>query len=72
MPDDDVDRFWRAVRALPARQAQCIALRYLDDLGSASIARVLGCAESTVRVHLHRGRTALARTLALDIEEEER
>ena len=34
------------------------------------IAAVLGCAEATVRVHLHRGREALAARLA-ELENEE-
>lgn len=56
--------FWAAVRALPERQAACIALHYLEDRSVADIAEVLGCRAATVKVHLHRGRTALARNLA--------
>jgi RNA polymerase sigma-70 factor (ECF subfamily) len=56
--------FWAAVRALPARQAQCVALHYLEDRPVAEIAEVLGCKPATVKVHLHRGRTALAARLA--------
>jgi RNA polymerase sigma-70 factor (ECF subfamily) len=59
------DQFWRAVRVLPPRQAQAVALHYLEDRSIADIATVLGCAEGTVKVHLHRGRLALARTLGL-------
>ena len=55
--------FWAAVRALPRRQAQCVALRYLEDRSIADIAVVLGIAEPTVRVHLHAGRKELARRL---------
>ena len=66
--DDD---FWIAVRALPRRQAQCVALRYLEDRSVADIAEVLGIAEATVRVHLHEGRRALATRLGEQIEEEE-
>jgi RNA polymerase sigma-70 factor (sigma-E family) len=62
--------FWRAVRSLPRRQAQAVALHYLEDLSVADIARVLGCAEGTVKAHLHNGREALARRLPL-IEEAE-
>lgn len=58
--------FWVAVRALPERQAQCVALHYLEDRGIDDIAHVLDCRASTVRVHLHRGRRALARSLGLD------
>lgn len=57
---DDHQRFWQEVRALPARQAQCVALHYLEDRSVADIAEVLGCSAATVKVHLHRGRLALA------------
>ena len=62
------DEFWRTVRSLPGRQAQVIALRYLEDRSVEDIARLLGVAEPTVRVHLHRGRQELARKLGLDGE----
>ncbi len=54
---------WEALRALPERQAQAVALHYLDDLPLAEIADVLGVTEGTVKVHLHRGRLALAERL---------
>jgi RNA polymerase sigma-70 factor (ECF subfamily) len=57
--------FWVAVRSLPHRQAQAVALHYLEDSPISEIAAVMGCAESTVKVHLHRGRQALAAHLAL-------
>jgi RNA polymerase sigma-70 factor (ECF subfamily) len=47
-----------------------VALHYLEDLSVADIARVLGCAEGTVKAQLHNGREALARRLPL-IEEAE-
>jgi len=74
-PDPTVDlpttdhEFWDAVRALPARQAQAIALHYLEDRPVAEIAEILGCAPATVKVHLHRGRRALAAALAPETEE---
>jgi len=64
-PEDDED-FWVAVRTLPARQAQCIALRYLEDRSIDDIAVVLEMRPPTVRVHLMRGRRAIARHLGLD------
>lgn len=51
--------FWEAVRRLPARQAQVIALYYLEDRSAEDIAAILGCAVGTVPVHLHRARQAL-------------
>jgi RNA polymerase sigma-70 factor (ECF subfamily) len=61
--------FWNAVRALPVRQAQAIALHYLEDRPVAEIAEILDCAVATVKVHLHRGRRALADALAPTAEE---
>jgi RNA polymerase sigma-70 factor (ECF subfamily) len=65
--DDD---FWRAVRALPHRQAQCVALHYLEDRAVDEIAAVLGIAAPTVRVHLHIARRTLAERLGEDLDEE--
>lgn len=62
---------WAAVRRLSDRQAQVVALHYLEDRSVASIAETLRCAEGTVKVHLHRGRLSLARTLGLLADEGE-
>jgi RNA polymerase sigma-70 factor, ECF subfamily len=62
--------FWRAVRALPRRQAQCLALRYYEERSIEEIADVLAVDAATVRVHLHRGRRALAVRLGITEEEE--
>lgn len=62
LPEEDA-HFWKAVRSLPRRQAQAIALHYLEDMSVADIAAVLDCAEGTVKVHLHKGRKQLARKL---------
>jgi RNA polymerase sigma-70 factor (ECF subfamily) len=65
----EVVDFWRAVRALPSRQRQAVALFYLEGWATAEIARFLGCSATTVRGHLHRGRAALARRLGEGWEE---
>ena len=65
------EAFWEAVRQLPRRQAQCVALHYLEDRSIAEIAAVLDIAEATVRVHLHQGRAALAISLDVHLGEEE-
>ncbi|MEM9135667.1 MAG: sigma-70 family RNA polymerase sigma factor [Actinomycetota bacterium] len=57
------DDVWAAVRRLPGKQRAAIALFYLEDRTVAEIADALECAEATARVHLHRGRTALAQFL---------
>lgn len=61
--------FWERVRSLPRSQAQALVLFYMDGYSTAEIARVLGCADSTARVHLHKGRQALRRKLGLEEEE---
>ena len=61
--DVDDGEFWAAVRRLPRRQAQCIALSYVYGASVAEAAAVLGCAEGTVKVHLSRGRARLAEAL---------
>jgi RNA polymerase sigma-70 factor (ECF subfamily) len=55
--------FWQRVRSLPRRQAQSVALFYLEDRSAEEIAEILHCSISTVRVHLHRGRTTLEEEL---------
>lgn len=59
-------QFWATVRSLPARQAQALTLFYLEQLPAADIGRILGCSESTVRVHLTRGRRNLAAKLEVE------
>lgn len=61
------EEFWRAVRDLPRRQAQCAALRYVYAMPGAVIADTLGISEGSVKVHLARARHALA--VALDVAE---
>lgn len=61
--------FWDQVRALPPNQAAAITLHYADDRPVDEIADVLDCAPSTARVHLHRGRKALAAALDLEVTE---
>ncbi|MEN8237890.1 MAG: SigE family RNA polymerase sigma factor [Actinomycetota bacterium] len=56
---------WRAVRRLPKRQAQVIALFYLEDLSLDDVASILDLSPETVRTHLRRARKTLARRLAI-------
>ncbi len=51
---------WEAVRSLPKRQAQAIALTYLEDLSLQQVGEILECSPFTVKTHLQRGRAALA------------
>jgi RNA polymerase sigma-70 factor (ECF subfamily) len=54
---------WAAVRRLPKRQAQAIALHYLADLPIADVATVMGCREGTAKAHLDRARKRLAASI---------
>lgn len=64
--DEGDAEFWRSVRALPPRQAQAVALFYLEDYSLRDIAAVLDCSEGTVKTHLSRARTTVARRLRLE------
>lgn len=59
----------RALRRLPPRQRACVVLHHLADWPTGEVAAALGCREATVRVHLHRGRIALAQLLGNEAEE---
>ncbi len=63
-PTVESEAFWEEVRRLPRRQAQVLALRYVDDLPVTEIAEVLEIAEGTVKALMHQGRKRLARQLA--------
>jgi RNA polymerase sigma-70 factor (sigma-E family) len=52
-----------AMRALPDRQRECLALRYYLGLSEAEIAATLGISAGSVKTHTHRGIAALERAL---------
>jgi RNA polymerase sigma-70 factor (sigma-E family) len=58
----------QALRELPVRQREAVVLHHLLDLAVAECAVVMGVGESTVKVHLRRGRAALASALAPEDE----
>lgn len=68
-PADGLDReaasraLWEAVDRLPARQRAAVVLQAQEELSTAEIAAMLGCSESTVRVHVHRAVASLRMTL---------
>lgn len=62
-PTDRDPELWAAVADRPRQQRAAIALHYLEDRPVGEIAELMGCSESTARVHLHRGRSAIARAL---------
>ena len=58
------EAIWQAMRELSGRQAEVLALVYVEDQPIAAVAAILELGEETVRTHLKRGRAALARKLA--------
>ena len=64
LPAEDGE-FWRAVRRLPRRQAQVVALVALEELSTAEVASTLGCSQRTVQAHLQKARATLAGRLGL-------
>jgi RNA polymerase sigma-70 factor, ECF subfamily len=54
-----------AIRSLPPRQAQVVALVLLEDRSIDDVADLLGCNAATTRTHLRRGRLALATMLGV-------
>jgi RNA polymerase sigma factor (sigma-70 family) len=60
---EDHRRVIDAVRALPARQRDCITLRYFEELPIERIASTLGVSVNSVKTHLRRAMAALDRVL---------
>ncbi len=63
-------QFWNAVRSLPRRQSQVVALFYLEDLPITDVADILDMSPGTVKRHLHNGRGTLARRLRIEEDQE--
>ena len=53
-----------ALEAISVNQRAAFTLRYFEEMPTADIARILGCTEGTVRVHLRRSLLALRARLA--------
>jgi RNA polymerase sigma-70 factor (ECF subfamily) len=68
VPDlgEDDPEFWAAIRSLPKRQAQVLALYYLEDRPVAEVADILDMAPGTVKKQLYNGRQSLARRLRIE------
>jgi RNA polymerase sigma-70 factor (sigma-E family) len=58
-----------AMRRLPRRQREVLALRYYLDLSEAEIAETLGISRGAVKSHASRGAAALRGLLADELEE---
>jgi RNA polymerase sigma-70 factor (sigma-E family) len=52
-----------ALRGLPGRQRECLALRYYLELSVDQIAETLGISANSVKTHLKRGLKSMAATL---------
>ena len=59
----DQQRVLDALRDLPPRQRDCLALRYYHELGIDEIASTLGLSRNSVKTHLQRGLAAMERLL---------
>lgn len=55
-----------ALRMLSPNQRAAVVLRYVADLPVEDVARRMGIAQPTVRVHLHRGRNRLRELLGAE------
>ena len=57
---------WDAVQHLSPRQRAALVLQVQEEMPTAEIAAVLGCSETTVRVHLHRALAGLRKSVRRD------
>ena len=60
------ERIVAALRRLPQRQREALALRYFLDLREAEIAAAMGVSAGSVKTHVHRGLATLAHLLGED------
>lgn len=61
---------WKSVALLSSQQRAAVVFFYLEDRPVREIAGLLGCSEATAKVHLHKGRLALASALGHDLAKE--
>ena len=58
-----------ALEEISVNQRAAFTLRYFEDMPTADIARILGCAEGTVRVHIRRSLLALRAKLTVKLNQ---
>ena len=58
------ERVRRAVKALPRKCREAVVLKYLQELPTDEICRILGISDNTLQVRLHRARAVLRGNLA--------
>jgi RNA polymerase sigma-70 factor (sigma-E family) len=59
----------QALLALPKRQREALALRFLSGFTEAEVAEALGISAGSVKTHVHRGMAALRATFGESFEE---
>ncbi len=64
MDSETFERVRRAIAALPPKYREPVVLRYLQELSTGEISRILGISENTLQVRLTRARKHLRRYLA--------
>lgn len=60
LASDQRARLLDQIRALPARQRDCVLLKYYLDLSEAEMASALGVSTGSIKTHLSRARAAFA------------
>lgn len=60
---DLYDQVISALGQLPRNQAEAMTMRFIQGLSYEAIAQAIGCAESTVRTHIVRGRAKIIHLL---------
>ena len=63
------EAFQEALAGLSTKQRACLVLHELEDLPFADVAREVGCAEATARVHHHRAKQRMRDMLAYRADE---
>jgi RNA polymerase sigma-70 factor (ECF subfamily) len=64
MDAEDFNRVRQAIAGLPARYREPVVLKYLQELGTDEISRILGISKNTLHVRLSRARKRLEAELA--------
>jgi RNA polymerase sigma-70 factor (ECF subfamily) len=64
METETFERIRRAVEALPAKYREPVVLRYLQELPTDQISRILGISKNALQVRLNRARARLRENLA--------
>jgi RNA polymerase sigma-70 factor (ECF subfamily) len=69
MDKDTFDRIQRAIRALPAKYREPLVLKYLQELSTNEISRILDISQNALQARLSRARKRLKQDLTELIEE---